>query len=121
MDLSLAERQLNTFLDRAAAKSGEARAGQFAANEEEARQRDREARRRKQARPLYLELRALGLDLVGRHEGGAWRLDVRGLKSLSPAHADRVRARAQEHERGLLWTLYGGWDGDIDAIQRELR
>ncbi len=50
MDLSLAEKQLNAYLDRASAKSGEARAGQFAANEEEARQRAVDERRGDAAR-----------------------------------------------------------------------
>ena len=57
-----------------------------------------DAQRRKQARPLYIELRALGLELLGRNEGGAWTLEVRGLRSVSPAHADRVMERMGEHE-----------------------
>ena len=79
-----------------------------------------DARRRKQARPLYIELRALGIELPGRNKGGEWTLEVRGLRSLSPAHADRLVERMREHEQGLLWILYGGWDEDLRAIQGEL-
>lgn len=43
MDLSLAEHQLNTFLDRQAAKVSEDRPGQEAANEEAQRWRARDA------------------------------------------------------------------------------
>ena len=81
-----------------------------------------DACRRKQARPLYLELHASGLDLVASvDKNGEWCLEIEGLRSLSPAHADRVRARVEEHERGLLWCLMGGWDADLEAIQGELR
>ncbi len=45
MDLSLAEHQLNTFLNRRAAAVEEDRPGQAAANAEEDRQRARDARR----------------------------------------------------------------------------
>ena len=79
-----------------------------------------DARRRKQARPLYLELHAMGLELVASVAAdGEWILEVKGLRSLSPAHADRVRARVQEYERGLLWILYGNWSEDLEAIQGE--
>ena len=81
-----------------------------------------DARRRKMARPLYLELHALGLELAASvDEGGEWCLEIEGLNSLSPAHADRVRVKAREHERGLLWALMAAWDGDLEAIRGELR
>ncbi len=78
-----------------------------------------DARRRKLARPLYLELRALGLDVCAVGDGGEWRVEAEGLRSLSPTHADRARAGIEKHERGLLWILFGGWDPDLEAIQRE--
>jgi hypothetical protein len=79
-------------------------------------------RLRKLARPLYLELHAMSLELVASvDEGGEWCLEVEGLRSLSPAHAERVMVRIQEHERGLLWCLYGSWDEEIEAIRGELR
>ena len=81
-----------------------------------------DARRRKQARPLYLELHAMGLALEASvDEAGEWCLEIEGLNSLSPAHADRVRARVREHERGLLWALMAPGDGDLEAIRGELR
>lgn len=81
-----------------------------------------DARRRKRARPLYLELHAMGLELVASVDaGGEWCLEVEGLNSLSPAHADRVRARGQEHERGLLWALMASGDDSLEAIRGELR
>lgn len=81
-----------------------------------------DARRRKMARLLYLELHASGLELVTSVDAsGEWCLEIEGLRSLSPAHADRVRVRVGEHERGLLRCLLGGYDADLEAIQGELR
>ena len=56
------------------------------------------AHEHKQARPLFLELRALDpelhvakdlADLTGN------RVAITGLRSLSPAHADRIRRRVE--------------------------
>jgi hypothetical protein len=66
------------------------------------------ARRRRQAHALYLKLWVLGLDVyvercaaevVGR------RVVVEGLKSLNPAHADRLMRLVQDNEAGLLEIL----------------
>jgi hypothetical protein len=80
-------------------------------------------RQRKLARPLYLELRALGLDLRAREDQGeptGYRVEVRGLASLSPAHADRVRRGVEELKPGLTRLLMmGRWDPDYSAVREE--
>jgi hypothetical protein len=59
---------------------------------------------RRRARPLYLELRALGLQLIPcedlEYQSG-YHIEVLGLQSLSPAHADRVARRVEEYTPGL--------------------
>ena len=79
-------------------------------------------RLRKLARPLYLELRALGLD-VSAHEDAespsGYRLEITGGKSLSPAHADRLRRRVEEVTPGLLKVLWARWDESLEAIRGE--
>jgi hypothetical protein len=82
------------------------------------------ARQRKLARPLYLELRALGLDLraIEDHQGEptGYRVEVRGLRSLSEAHADKVRSRVEELKPGLVRLLMmGKWDADLCAVREE--
>jgi hypothetical protein len=71
------------------------------------------ARHRKQARPLYLELKSLGLQLRAEDDPGAplgYRVVVCGFKSLSQAHADRVRWLVQDKEVGLVPRHFGfGW------------
>ncbi len=56
-------------------------------------------RLRKLARPLYLELRALDLDIIV-HENpdtqSGYRIDLVGACSLSPAHLDRLQRRVDE-------------------------
>ncbi len=81
-----------------------------------------DAKRRKLARPLYLELRALGLGLSAEEEPAdptGYRVSVGGLRSLSPAHADRMRQRVQEGKSGLLRVLLSRRDLDLEAIRRE--
>ncbi|MEW6635614.1 MAG: hypothetical protein AB1425_02245 [Actinomycetota bacterium] len=81
------------------------------------------ARRRKRARALYLELRALGLDVRVEEDPGeplSFRVVVGGLRSLSPAHADRVVRRVRGNEAGLARILLGGpWNPDLAAIRQE--
>jgi hypothetical protein len=79
-------------------------------------------RLRKLARPLYLELCALGLDVwvterPDRPEG--YEVHAGGLRSFSPRHADSLRQRIEEHTAGLVKVLWAKWDGDIEAIRRE--
>jgi hypothetical protein len=81
-------------------------------------------RQRKLARPFYLELRALGLNLRAyedhQEEPSGYRIEVRDLASLSPAHADRVRQRVEELKPGLVRLLMmGKWDTDLCAVREE--
>jgi hypothetical protein len=75
------------------------------------------ARHRKRARPLYLELRALGVELDIEEFPGdpqEYRILVGGLKSLSSAHADRLKRRILENEAGLAKVLLASArSGDI--------
>jgi hypothetical protein len=78
--------------------------------------------RKKLARPLYPELRALGLGLSAEEEPTdptGYRVSVGGLRSLSPAQADRMRQRVQEGKSGLLRVLLSRRDLDLEAIRRE--
>ncbi len=80
------------------------------------------ARERKKARPLYLELRALGLEPYAKEDSRdatGYRLRVAGLHSLSEAHAERIRRRVEESKPGLLRLLFSRWDPDLVAVQRE--
>jgi hypothetical protein len=80
------------------------------------------AQERKKARSLYLELRALGLELCakeGPHDATGYRVRVAGLHSLTEAHADLIRRRVEASKPGLLRVLFGRWGPDVLAIQRE--
>jgi hypothetical protein len=80
------------------------------------------ARERKKARSLYLELRALGLELHAKEDSRdatGYRVRVAGLHSLSITHAERIRRRVEESKPGLLRLLYSRWDPDLVAVQRE--
>ena len=80
------------------------------------------ARERKRARSLYLELRALGLELYAKEDSGdatGYRVRVAGLHSLPETHAERIRRRVEASKPGLLRVLFGRWDADILAIQQE--
>lgn len=76
-------------------------------------------RLRKLARPIYLELQALGLDLQAEEDAGTrsgYRIDLSGTRSLSPGHVDRLRRRVEEATPGLLKILWARWDEDLEAI-----
>ena len=80
------------------------------------------ARERKKARSLYLELSALGLELYAKEDprdATGYRVRVAGLRSLPETHADQIRRRVEESKPGLLRVLFGRWDPDVVAIQRE--
>ncbi len=80
------------------------------------------ARERRHARSLYLELRALGLDVRVEQipeEPLCYRVTVGGLRSLSPAHADRVVRCVRDNEAGLVQVLLCRWDPDLHAVRRE--
>jgi hypothetical protein len=44
---------------------------------------------------------------------------VAGLHLLPETHPERMRRRVEESKPGLLRVLFGRWDPDILAIQRE--
>ncbi len=78
--------------------------------------------RRRQARALYLKLRALGLDVrAERCADGAVgrRVVVEGLRSLNPDHADRLMRLVRDNEVGLLEIISDERDPDPMAIRRE--
>jgi hypothetical protein len=80
------------------------------------------ARERKKARSLYLELSSLGLALCAKEDSRdatGYRVRVAGLHSLPETHAERMRRRVEASKPGLLRVLFGRWDPDILAIQRE--
>ena len=82
------------------------------------------ARRRKQARVLYLELRALGLEVRVEDDAGTpadYKVVVGGLRSLSPAHADRLMRLVRDNEIGLAKVLLERWDPDLHAVRTEGR
>ena len=80
-------------------------------------------RLRKLARPLYLELRALGIELRAEEDledPMGYALLVEGLRSLSPSHADRIRRRVEENKVGLVRVVtLGKWDNDLGAVRGE--
>ena len=81
-------------------------------------------RRRKQARALYLELRALGLEVRAEDDTNGpanYRIVVGGLSSLSPVHADRLMRRVEDNELGLAKVLLERWNPDLHAIRTEGR
>jgi hypothetical protein len=75
------------------------------------------------ARPLYLELRALGLEVRVEDDPDGDTLDFRislvGLHRLSEIHAQSVRRRALESEEGLVQLILDRRDPDLNAIRRE--
>jgi hypothetical protein len=77
------------------------------------------------ARPLYLELRALHLEVrVEDDPSGAgdtldFRVALGGLHRLSETHAQSVRQRVMESEEGLVQLILDLHDPDLNAIRRE--
>jgi hypothetical protein len=75
------------------------------------------------ARPLYLELRALGLEVRVEDDpdGGPldYRIAVGGLHCLSEARAKSVRRRILESEEGLVHRILDLRDPDLNAIRSE--
>ena len=80
-------------------------------------------RERRRARPLYLELCALGLELWVEDDPDEplrFRVLVSGLRSLSPVHADRVTHSVREDVVVLARILLAGpWTPDLEAIREE--
>ena len=80
------------------------------------------ARERKKARPLFLELSAPDLKLHIEEDTAdlaGYRIAITGLRSLSPAHAERIRQRVEDSKLGLLKVLRARWDDDLEAVRLE--
>jgi hypothetical protein len=81
------------------------------------------ARERRRARALYLEIRALSLDVRVEddpEDPRSCRVVVSGLRSLSPSHADRIVRCVRGNEAGLARILLSGpWNPDLEAIRQE--
>ena len=80
------------------------------------------AQERKKARSLYLEIRALSLELYAKEDSRdvtSYRVRVAGLHSLPETHAERIRQRVEASKPELLRVLFGRWDPDVLAIQGE--
>lgn len=75
------------------------------------------------ARALYLELRALGLELwvEDAPDGGPldYGIAVGGMRSLSEARARRLARRIRQNEDELVRVLLDRRDPDLDAVRRE--
>lgn len=77
---------------------------------------------RKKARSLYLELRALGLEVWIEEDARdpmGYRIIMEGLRSLSPAHLDRLIQRVRDNKAGLVQVILCRWDPDLHAVRRE--
>ena len=75
------------------------------------------------ARSLYLELRALGLEVWVEDDPDRGPLDygieASGLHKLSDAHAREVRRRIELNEEGLVRVILDHRDPDLHAIRAE--
>ena len=79
------------------------------------------ARERKRARPLYLELRALGLEPCAKEDScdvTGYRVRVAGLHSLPDTQAERIRRRVEASKPGLLRIRMTGPPGRREAVHR---
>lgn len=80
------------------------------------------ARERKRARPLYLELRALGLDVWVEEDTGdptGYRIVVEGPESVAQERIKRLVPRVRENKAGLIKVLLLRYDPDLHAVRRE--
>ena len=75
------------------------------------------------ARSLYLELRALGLEVWVEDDpdGGPldYGIEAAGLHKLSGARAKEVRRRIERNEEGLVRVILDHRDPDLHAIRAE--
>ena len=75
------------------------------------------------ARALYLELRALRLEVWVEDDPDGDTLDFRvalgDLHRLSETHAHSVRRRVMQCEEGLVQLILDLHDPDLDAIRKE--
>ncbi len=80
------------------------------------------ARERKRARHLYLELRALGLDVWVEEDAGdptGYRIVVEGSESVPRSRIERLVPRVRENKAGLMKVLLFRYDPDLQAVRRE--
>lgn len=80
------------------------------------------ARERKRARSLYLELRALGLDVWVEEDANdptGYRIFVKGPESVSRARIERLVLRVRDNKAGLIKVLLFRYDPDLYAVRRE--
>ncbi len=80
------------------------------------------ARERKRARSLYLELRALGLDVWVEEDAKdptGYRVVVEGPESIPRASIERLVPRVRENKAGLIKVLLFSYDPDLHAVRRE--
>lgn len=80
------------------------------------------ARERKRARSLYLELRALGLDVWVEEDAGdttGYRIVVEGPESVPRSRIERLVPRVRENKAGLIKVLLFRYDPDLHAVRRE--
>ena len=80
------------------------------------------AHERKTARSLYLELRALGLDVWAEdnaEDPTGHTLFVEGPDSLPRARIQDLIQRARDNKAGLVEVLLCGSDPDLHAIRTE--
>ncbi len=80
------------------------------------------ASERKRARSLYLQLRALGLDVRAEkypEDPTGYRAMVEGLYSLSETSKERLVRRAETNKHGLLKVWLNRRNADLAAIWRE--
>jgi hypothetical protein len=76
----------------------------------------------KKARPLYLELRALGLDVwveEDTEDPTGYRIVVVGSGSIPQARIEHLVPRVRENKGGLIKVLLFRHDPDLHAIRRE--
>ncbi len=75
------------------------------------------------ARPLYLELRALGLEVRVEDDPDGGHLDygivIGGLHTFAKPYASTIRQRVLENEEGLVHLILDRRDPGLDAIRRE--
>ena len=75
------------------------------------------------ARSLYLELRALGLELWVADDlnGGPldYGIEAVGLHKFSGARAREIRRRIERNEEGLVMVILDHRDPDLHAVRAE--
>ncbi len=74
------------------------------------------------ARPLYLELRALDLDLWVEEDTGdptGYRIVAEVPVSLPRLHLEGLMLRVRDNKVGLIEMLLCPYDADLHAIRRE--